>query len=322
MPFDRDGNWVDAPGDGGGGLGGGSPPPGTPPPSGGDPPTNDLRPGFGQNGGFDWSSLFSGGGGGGLDWGRMLAGAGGIASGLASGMYIAPKVAQAGKDAAAMANPFAGNNQFYIDRMNALQKDPSQIVNTPGYKFALSQGLDAVQGKDTRSFGLGAGSTNADETKFASGLASQTYDKEMERLMQLSGANWNPKDAAGNLMTGAMGSASLQQSGINEAIRGFSNLFNPGNNINNNNGGGGGSPGGSGNWPKLPNGQPDFNHMTPQQLQDYFMGKHTTTELNPGGDPQSDSPLNYDGNAGSPPMGDVNDGDMYRNHPDFSPGDN
>lgn len=293
MPYDRNGQWVDSVGDGGGNLStgvntGGDQTQGI---STGNVGAGDPVPNIGSGGsGFSLGNIGNNIG----DAGRLVAGVGGIASGLVSGAVIAPKVAQAGKDAAAMANPFQGNNQYYIDRMNALQKDPSEIANTPGYKFALDQGLGAIAGQDVRKFGLGAGSGKVDEMKYASGLASETYDKEMARLMQLSGANWNPSAGASNLMTGALGSASLQQSGINQAMQGFSNLLAPNGTTNNNNNGTPGSGGGKPTWPVNKDGSPDYTKMTPKQFDDYLKSKGVTRDANGAGDQQNDQSINPD----------------------------
>ncbi len=318
MPFDANGNWIET-SDGSGGLSAGTNPTVADTSTSGTLPGNGTVAAPSTNSAFNLGNPFAGLGSG-LDAGRMVAGVGGIASGLASGALIAPKVVQAGQQAATMADPFKGNNQQYIDRMNSLWNDPSQIADTPGYKFSLDQGLDAIGSKDNRQFGLGAGSTNADDIKFASGLASQTYQDQMKNLMQLSGANWNPSAGASDLMTGAMGGASLEQSGINQAIQGFSNLLAPNGTTTTNNNNGASSPTTSG-WPKLPDGTPDYSKMTPAQF-DRYLQSQGVTRTNDGGSNQNDT--SNMGGAGDPTIatGDPNAGDIYRINEDFAPGDN
>lgn len=94
-------------------------------------------------------------------------------------------------------DPFRNERANYITRLNQLYADPSSIENTPGYKFAKEQGLDAIQRKmAARGMSL-SGNELGEMDKFSTGLAAQTLDKERAALMQMAGANFNPAEMAG-----------------------------------------------------------------------------------------------------------------------------
>lgn len=146
-----------------------------------------------------------------------------------------------GNQAAATANPFGNNNnrQQYIDELSALYKDPSQIANTPGYKFALNQALDATQGR-LSAMGYGGTGTMADSLAAqASGLAAQTWNTEANRLAMLGGAQFDPANAARMQMEGG----NLAVTSQNQALQSMFAPFGMANTSNTNGNGGGGSGG-------------------------------------------------------------------------------
>lgn len=140
-------------------------------------------------------------------------------------------------------DPFRNERANYITRLNQLYADPSSIENTPGYKFAKEQGLDAIQRKmAARGMSL-SGNELGEMDKFSSGLAAQTLDKERAALMQMAGANFNPADMAGKgigayttiaqmqanhnagLMNGLFGNGQNGQSGAGNLLSLIKQLF-------------------------------------------------------------------------------------------------
>lgn len=114
----------------------------------------------------------------------------------------AGKYQDLGNQAADRADPFGPQRAGYIARLNQLYADPSSIANTPGYKFALNQALDATQGR-LAAQGFGGTGTMADSLSAqASGLAQQTFNQERNALMQMSGVQFNPAQAAQMQMEG------------------------------------------------------------------------------------------------------------------------
>lgn len=150
----------------------------------------------------------------------------------------AGKYEQLGQDAANRADPFGQYRQYYGDKLRSLYDDPSQIANTPGYKFALNQALDATQGR-LSSAGYGGTGTMADALSTqASGLAQQTFNQERNALMQMAGSQFDPANAANMMMRGG----ELAVNSRNAALAAMFYPFGPGasgTTVNNNNGGSG-----------------------------------------------------------------------------------
>jgi len=103
-------------------------------------------------------------------------------------------------------DPFGSYRDAAAQKLMALQKDPSSIANTPGYQFALQQGLGSVANRDARRFGVGAGSTDPDLMTFAQGLASKTYNDTIKQYQDQAGVGIGPQTAGGILASGLSGS--------------------------------------------------------------------------------------------------------------------
>ncbi len=123
-------------------------------------------------------------------------------------------------------NPYGAYRDAAAQKLKALQEDPSSIQDTPGYKFALQQGLGSVANRDNRSFGVGAGSTNPDMMNYAQGLASKTYNDTIKQYSDQAGVGIGPSAAAGMLQTGLQGRMGAQ----NQALQALFTPFGPGNN--------------------------------------------------------------------------------------------
>lgn len=81
-------------------------------------------------------------------------------------------------------------NNAYADAMGLNGAEgrvrASQSFQTgPGYEFARSQGLDAIQRSAAARGGLASGNTSVDLMKYANGLASQTYDNWLNQFSPL-----------------------------------------------------------------------------------------------------------------------------------------
>lgn len=130
----------------------------------------------------------------------------------ASGQYTT-----LGEKYAGQLDPYGAYRHSAADKLAALQADPSSIADTPGYKFALQEGLGAVGNRDNRSFGVGAGSTNPDLMRFAQGLASKTYNDQIKQYQDEAGVGIGPGAAASVLQTGMTGSIQAKL-GANAAL--------------------------------------------------------------------------------------------------------
>lgn len=171
----------------------------------------------------------------------------GRTSGLFGGGIGTPAGATAvGNRAADRADPWAQYRdqfakQITPDFVNSLL-DPTgaQMKNDPGYKFALSQGIGAINAGDAAQGTLRSGNRGVELAQFGEGLASQYqkqyFDEGMSKLgmfANLGGVNSSsPAEAGRDIISGFTGATNLQNSGLNGlfggagASGGFGGLLN------------------------------------------------------------------------------------------------
>lgn len=93
---------------------------------------------------------------------------------------------------------------IYKDQINQMLTDPSSFSGTPGFKFALDNGLDATA--RSNSAGRNSGNALAALTKYGTGLATQDYGDQLSRLGTLAGEqdqfNTNTQRNANDLALG------------------------------------------------------------------------------------------------------------------------
>ena len=79
-----------------------------------------------------------------------------------------------------------GQDKHWTNRLRTLMTDPTAFERTPGFKAALDTGTQAIQ----RSFaarGMGnSGNVLAELMKYGTGLASQEYGSQVNRLSRLA----------------------------------------------------------------------------------------------------------------------------------------
>lgn len=112
---------------------------------------------------------------------------------------------------------------FYQNQLKNLVTNPSSFQGTPGFQFALNQGLNAVNRSNSAM--RGSGNALAALTNYGTGLANQDYSQYLGQLGQLSGQEQN---------------YDLGLAGVNNTAQGNANqLFlgemNAGNQVNKNN---------------------------------------------------------------------------------------
>lgn len=79
----------------------------------------------------------------------------------------------------------------------------------PGYQFALSQGIEAVEKSASGGYGLQSGQALKDLTAYGQGLASSNFENYMNRLQGLSGGGLSAA-----AQTGAFGARAAEQTGL------------------------------------------------------------------------------------------------------------
>lgn len=73
----------------------------------------------------------------------------------------------------------------YQERLRALLDNPGSFTESPGYRFAVDQGLQAAQRSGSRM--RGSGNVLAELTRLGSGYASQEYGNQVDRMGRLLG---------------------------------------------------------------------------------------------------------------------------------------
>jgi hypothetical protein len=175
-----------------------------------------------------------------------------------------------GNQAADRADPFGQYRRGYGDQLRDLYADPSKIADTPGYKFALNQALDATQGRLASQGFLGSSQMQQALTAQASGLAQQTWNTEADRLGRFAGAQFDPAHAAQMQMEGGKLAVDSENNALGAMMYPFGPGAGGGTTINNNNGGGGNGSGGS---------NPYSSSQALQRLQQAGMNPQSAADL-------------------------------------------
>lgn len=129
--------------------------------------------------------------------------------------------------------PFVDVGIGGINGLNALMNNPSQaLTSLPSYQFALNQGLESINRTAAASGFRGSGNVLQELTKYATGLASQTYADEFNRRYNLAalGSNAAAKQATNTLQGADSANSILFQGGRDQAAI-QNNLLNQGMNI-------------------------------------------------------------------------------------------
>lgn len=86
------------------------------------------------------------------------------------------------------ADPFAPYRSQYAAQLSALMSNPGTIVDSPGYKFGLDQGLQAVQRKLAAGGYGGSGNEAIALNNYAQDYGMKFYNDQIAKLTTLSGA--------------------------------------------------------------------------------------------------------------------------------------
>lgn len=147
---------------------------------------------------------------------------------------------QAGSDAAAASDPFAGERGQYQDMLAQMLEslitppDLSDVENDPGYQFERDEGLGAITNMASAGGLLRSGNRMQDMARFASNLAhtrsqaraNATWGRQMNvanLLSILAGAQSGSPGAAGAaILSGENMGSSNFNSGINAILGGLS----------------------------------------------------------------------------------------------------
>lgn len=96
------------------------------------------------------------------------------------------------------------------------------ISNNPAYKFIQEEGLRGLQRTAAAKGEFGSGNLMRDLTSFSSGLASQSYNTEVDRIMKMAGVGAGSPGAAGQVYAGT---AAEGQDDYSQGVLGLGNIF-------------------------------------------------------------------------------------------------
>ena len=97
--------------------------------------------------------------------------------------------AEGNKKAFDATNPFAAYRNKYAQQLDDFMADPNSITNTPGYKFSLDQGMQALNRTSAAKGMRLSGNALLEAQEFGGGLAAQMRNAEIDRLSGLAGAD-------------------------------------------------------------------------------------------------------------------------------------
>ena len=160
-------------------------------------------------------------------------------TGGANAINSASQAAQADYQPYLQAGQGAENTlaNLYGNNGSAAQTSAQQnFANTPGYQFALNQGINAVNANAAAMGSPLSGNNQQAVNNYAQGTANQTYNNYVNQLQNLASGGLNAAGGSGNAgLTGASAIASLDQNKANAANSaigtGLQGLF-PGGGIN------------------------------------------------------------------------------------------
>lgn len=106
-----------------------------------------------------------------------------------------------------VADPFYTQRMGYQAQLQALmgyngQDSTAALVNSPGYKFNMQQGLAAVQGSAASQGMLNSGNVLTALQTQGAGIASNQYWNTVNALSQMAGANIGNPGVAGQIQAG------------------------------------------------------------------------------------------------------------------------
>jgi hypothetical protein len=210
----------------------------------------------GGPGGFNIADLFKPGG---LD--GILSGAMNMAPGVGSGniplALLIPSLTAAmnqwkdsdrymdyGREAAGMASPVSNEErQRSLARYRSIENDPNGYLNnSPLYQAALRQGLNATERSQAAQGNMGSGEMMMALNKVGQDTATQFVDRDLQRIRQDAGFQFDPANAARFFMQGVQGSIDSRNSALGSLMFPFMAMAQQ-----NANGGPGGGPGGGRN---------------------------------------------------------------------------
>jgi hypothetical protein len=122
---------------------------------------------------------------------------------------------QAGQDALSQYQQMLASGQ--LSPQFSFNPTMAQLEQTPGYQFALQQGLKGVQ-NSAAAKGLGySGAQIKGAEQFGTGLASQTYQQQYQNALQNFNTNYQVGQNAANRLSGLVSLGQNAAAGVGNA---------------------------------------------------------------------------------------------------------
>ena len=113
------------------------------------------------------------------------------------------RYSDSGKAAAQQANPFGTDQrQYYQGIMRDMYENPQKYLDNPAHQAVIQKGLANIGRQDASQGYLGAGKMPIDMIDYATRENNMYLDQEKARISPLTGAQFNPADAARLQMEG------------------------------------------------------------------------------------------------------------------------
>ncbi|WP_022722870.1 hypothetical protein [Rhodopseudomonas sp. B29] len=116
-----------------------------------------------------------------------------------------------------LAKKYTSGTDMYLDALGLNGQSGADAATAafqkgPGYDFTLNSGLDAINRRRASAGMLDSGNADQDATKFATGLADQTYGSWLDRLSGINNNAISTTGAVSGAQAGVYGSlADLEQ---------------------------------------------------------------------------------------------------------------
>lgn len=137
----------------------------------------------------------------------------------AASAYGAYSTKKAGDRMASLGRSQANRQAYYDNQLRALLRDPSKILDDPGYQESFRQGTEAVERSASAQGFTGSGNAAIALQRFGQSFASDYLRQQQQLLASLSGAQFNPAQA---MSAGANADAqAFQQFGSSLASLGY-----------------------------------------------------------------------------------------------------
>lgn len=119
---------------------------------------------------------------------------------------------------------YSENRQYTPINYQYFQPTMAQLEQTPGYQFTLRQGLNAVDNSAASRGLAGSGAQQKALADYASGLASTTYQQQLQNYMAQFGTDLNAR--VGQFNTGLQAAMGQSELAFNQGTANDTNLYN------------------------------------------------------------------------------------------------